>query len=71
MRYFAQIDELTGIANRHHFAKLSISAIELCQKSDQPVSFVIFDLDYFKELTIVMVIWWVMKHLKWQSMLQN
>lgn len=50
MRYFAQTDELTGIANRHHFAQLALSAIELCQKTNQPVSFVIFDLDYFKKI---------------------
>ena len=50
MRYFSQTDELTGIANRHHFAQLALSAIELCQKTNQPVSFVIFDLDYFKKI---------------------
>ena len=50
MRYFAQTDELTGIANRHYFAQLAISAIKLCEKTDQPVSFVIFDLDYFKKI---------------------
>jgi diguanylate cyclase (GGDEF)-like protein len=50
MRYFAQTDELTGIANRHYFAKLALLAIELCRKTDQPVSFVIFDLDYFKKI---------------------
>jgi diguanylate cyclase (GGDEF)-like protein len=50
MRYFAQTDELTGIANRHHFAKLASSAIELCKKTNQPVSFVIFDLDHFKKI---------------------
>jgi GGDEF domain-containing protein len=49
MRYFSQTDELTGIANRHHFSQLALSAIELCQKTDQPVSFVIFDLDYCKK----------------------
>jgi diguanylate cyclase (GGDEF)-like protein len=50
MRYFAQNDELTGIANRHHFAQLAHSAIKLCRKTDQPVSFVIFDLDFFKRI---------------------
>lgn len=50
MRYFAQTDELTGIANRHHFAQLAFSAIKLCNKTDQPVSFVIFDLDFFKKI---------------------
>jgi diguanylate cyclase (GGDEF)-like protein len=50
MRHFAQTDELTGIANRHYFAQLAFSAIELCKKTNQPVSFVIFDLDYFKKI---------------------
>jgi diguanylate cyclase (GGDEF)-like protein len=50
MRYFAQTDELTGIANRHHFAQLASSAIELCRQTNQPISFVIFDLDYFKKI---------------------
>jgi diguanylate cyclase (GGDEF)-like protein len=50
MRYFAQTDELTNIANRHYFAKLALLAIELCKKTDQPVSFVIFDLDHFKKI---------------------
>ncbi|MFT5924043.1 MAG: diguanylate cyclase (GGDEF)-like protein [Paraglaciecola sp.] len=50
MRYFAQTDDLTGIANRHYFAQLAFSAIELCKKTNQPVSFVIFDLDYFKKI---------------------
>ena len=50
MRYFAQTDGLTGIANRHYFAQLALSAIKLCKKTDQPVSFVILDLDYFKKI---------------------
>jgi diguanylate cyclase (GGDEF)-like protein len=53
MRYFDQTDELTGIANRHYFAELAISAIKLCEKTDQPVSFVIFDLDHFKKINHV------------------
>jgi diguanylate cyclase (GGDEF)-like protein len=53
MRYFAQTDELTGIANRHYFAQLAISAIKLSEKTDQPVSFIIFDLDYFKKINDV------------------
>lgn len=50
MRYFAQTDELTGIANRHYFAQLANSSITLSQKTDQPVSFVMFDLDFFKKI---------------------
>jgi hypothetical protein len=45
MRYFAQTDELTGIANCLYFAHSAISAIsatKLCEKIDQPVSFVRF-----------------------------
>jgi diguanylate cyclase (GGDEF)-like protein len=50
MRYFAQTDELTGIANRHYFAQLANSSITLPQKTDQPVSFIMFDLDFFKKI---------------------
>jgi diguanylate cyclase (GGDEF)-like protein len=53
MRYFDQADELTDIANRHYFPQLALSAIKMCEKTDQPISFDVFDLDYFKKINDV------------------
>ncbi|MFT4810532.1 MAG: diguanylate cyclase (GGDEF)-like protein [Paraglaciecola sp.] len=50
MQHYAQIDELTGIANRHHFTQQANTAIKYCQRTDQPVSFIMFDLDFFKRV---------------------
>jgi diguanylate cyclase (GGDEF)-like protein len=50
MQHYAQVDELTGIANRHYFNQQANTAIKYCARSDKPVSFIIFDLDYFKRV---------------------
>ena len=50
IRHMAETDELTGIANRHYFSTLAGSAISFCKKTRQPVSFVLFDLDFFKKI---------------------
>ncbi|MDF2179407.1 diguanylate cyclase [Aliiglaciecola sp. CAU 1673] len=50
MRQQAQTDDLTGIANRHHFTQMAESALKYHQKSAQPLSFIIFDLDLFKRI---------------------
>lgn len=50
MQHYAQTDELTGIANRHYFTQQANTAIKYCQRTDQPVSFIMFDLDYFKRI---------------------
>lgn len=50
MQHFAQIDELTGIANRRHFTQQASNTIKYCQTTNQPVSFIIFDLDFFKRI---------------------
>ncbi|WP_340680884.1 GGDEF domain-containing protein [Paraglaciecola sp.] len=49
-RRMAQTDELTGIANRHHFTEQAQSNLNFCRKSKQPLSFIIFDLDHFKNI---------------------
>ena len=50
MQHYAQTDELTGIANRHYFTQQANTAIKYCKRTDQPVSFIMFDLDYFKRI---------------------
>jgi diguanylate cyclase (GGDEF)-like protein len=50
MQHYAQTDELTGIANRHYFTQQANTAIKYCQRTDQPVSFIMFDLDFFKRI---------------------
>lgn len=50
MQHYAQTDELTGIANRHYFTQQASTAIKYCKNTDQPVSFIMFDLDYFKRI---------------------
>jgi diguanylate cyclase (GGDEF)-like protein len=49
-RRMAQTDELTGIANRHHFSEQAHNNLNFCRKSKQPLSFIIFDLDNFKNI---------------------
>ncbi|GAC18096.1 tetratricopeptide repeat-containing diguanylate cyclase [Paraglaciecola arctica] len=50
MQHYAQTDELTGIANRHYFTQQANTAIKYCKRTDQAVSFIMFDLDYFKRI---------------------
>lgn len=50
MQHYAQTDELTGVANRHYFTQQANTVIKYCKRTDQPVSFIIFDLDYFKRI---------------------
>ncbi|MFT6284723.1 MAG: diguanylate cyclase (GGDEF)-like protein [Arenicella sp.] len=50
MQHYAQTDELTGIANRHHFTQQANTAIQYCKRTNQPVSFIMIDLDYFKRI---------------------
>lgn len=49
-RKMAQTDELTGIANRGYFTELAQNNLAICRKSNQPLSFIIFDLDHFKKI---------------------
>ncbi|MEW9798095.1 sensor domain-containing diguanylate cyclase [Alteromonas sp. CYL-A6] len=50
LRIQAQTDKLTGIANRHYFTSVAESTLAHHQKTDQPLAFVIFDLDLFKSI---------------------
>ena len=46
----SQVDSLTGIANRPRFLDLAENALEAARKSNQQVSVVLCDLDYFKAI---------------------
>jgi diguanylate cyclase (GGDEF)-like protein len=46
----SRLDGLTGLSNRPHFIELAENALEESQKSGQPVSVIICDLDYFKRI---------------------
>lgn len=50
LRIMAQTDELTGTANRRHFNQQATDALTYCQKAGQPISFILFDLDFFKKV---------------------
>ncbi|NMH59441.1 tetratricopeptide repeat-containing diguanylate cyclase [Alteromonas ponticola] len=46
----AQTDELTGVPNRHHFSQLAASSLAYHKKTQQVLTLVVFDLDYFKHI---------------------
>lgn len=48
LRELAEFDVLTGAYNRGHFAQEANTAISYCKKTEQEISLVLFDLDYFK-----------------------
>jgi diguanylate cyclase len=50
LRKLAETDELTGISNRHHFSQLAHAAISYSEKSQQSLSFILLDLDFFKKI---------------------
>lgn len=50
LRYLAETDDLTGISNRHHFNRLSDEFLNQSQLNQQPISFILFDLDHFKKV---------------------
>lgn len=65
MRERAQTDELTRIANRSHFSHESEHLLSQRKALSDAVSFVIFDLDFFKQVNDNhghMVGDWVLKH---------
>lgn len=43
-------DKLTGLYNRHHLDKVLLEQLALSKRHQRPLSVVLFDLDYFKEL---------------------
>ncbi|WP_438864539.1 GGDEF domain-containing protein [Neptunicella sp.] len=50
LRKIAQTDELTGICNRHYFTSQAEASLRYCQKVHQQVSFIVLDLDHFKQV---------------------
>jgi diguanylate cyclase (GGDEF)-like protein len=46
----ANFDELTGLANRHHFNQALAVAVESCRKTGSGLTLMILDLDNFKEI---------------------
>jgi diguanylate cyclase (GGDEF)-like protein len=50
LKDMAEHDELTGIFNRHSFNELASSALNYCNKTNQEVSLILFDLDNFKRI---------------------
>ncbi|EHJ59022.1 sensor domain-containing diguanylate cyclase [Novosphingobium pentaromativorans] len=50
LRYIAQTDELTGIANRREFLAALDRAIALARRNQSQFSLAIFDIDHFKSI---------------------
>ncbi|MCC2615802.1 GGDEF domain-containing protein [Aestuariibacter halophilus] len=50
LRRIAETDELTGVANRHHFNKLAKNRIDEANVRNKQMAFVLFDLDHFKDV---------------------
>ncbi len=48
LNHLATIDGLTGIANRRSFQETIVKEWQRCQREKQPLSLILFDLDYFK-----------------------
>ncbi len=48
LNHLATIDGLTGIANRRIFQEIILKEWQRCQREKQPLSLILFDLDYFK-----------------------
>ena len=49
-RSAAQVDALTGVANRRAFTELAMEKLDECQREDAPLSLIFFDLDHFKAI---------------------
>lgn len=50
LREFAYYDDLTGIYNRGQFIRLAKQLLERMQAAGLPVSLLLFDIDYFKQI---------------------
>jgi len=46
----AHFDGLTGIANRRHLMETLERLLEFCRRHGSPMSIIIFDIDYFKQI---------------------
>lgn len=49
LKKMATTDAVTGLSNRHVFEHTLIAEMERAQRSKNPISLIIFDIDYFKE----------------------
>jgi diguanylate cyclase (GGDEF)-like protein len=50
VKRMAETDALTGICNRHHYTSLAEKTLVRCKAAGEPVSLLMFDLDYFKSI---------------------
>ncbi|NIK79107.1 diguanylate cyclase (GGDEF)-like protein [Paenibacillus castaneae] len=50
LRHLAEIDGLTSIYNRNYFMEKSRELLEDARSKHQPISFILFDIDYFKQI---------------------
>ncbi|TPH15167.1 GGDEF domain-containing protein [Litorilituus lipolyticus] len=50
IKVLSEYDELTGIYNRRHFNHVAKIALKYCKSAHQELSFVLFDLDLFKQI---------------------
>ncbi|WP_159015674.1 sensor domain-containing diguanylate cyclase [Cognatiluteimonas profundi] len=50
VRRMAETDALTGICNRHHYTSQAEKTLARCKAAGEPVSLLMFDLDYFKSI---------------------
>ena len=50
LREKAQTDSLTKISNRHYFTELALKSLKQAKDTNEPLTFVIFDLDHFKSV---------------------
>ncbi len=50
VKRMAETDALTGICNRHHYTSQAEKTLARCKAAGEPVSLLMFDLDYFKSI---------------------
>ncbi|MFZ5657446.1 MAG: GGDEF domain-containing protein [Pseudomonadota bacterium] len=50
LHQLANTDGLTGLANRRHFRASTEAMLKACEQRARPVSVLLFDLDYFKQI---------------------
>lgn len=48
LQHLAEVDQLTGIANRRHLDNVLQYEIDRCQRSHQPLAVLLLDVDHFK-----------------------
>ncbi|MFV7772056.1 diguanylate cyclase [Shewanella marisflavi] len=50
LKQLAEFDALTHVFNRGHFTQVAQSALAYCESSDVDLSYILFDLDNFKQI---------------------